>query len=111
MIHNIKRTDVQKMNDREGIVLQGCGGNPQDWVDGINDVLTKSGILLDNTQFTDVYVFKHKRLTNILFIFDDSVHINIGKLAIWRLATHNNFGGTWLSDYVNNKLPIETKLS
>ena len=28
----------------------------------------------------------------------------MGKLAVWRLATHSTFGGTWLSDYVPNRL-------
>ena len=28
----------------------------------------------------------------------------MGKLAMWRLQTHGAFGGTWLSDYVPNRL-------
>ena len=28
----------------------------------------------------------------------------MGRLAMWRLRTHEDFGGTWLSDYVPNKL-------
>ena len=28
----------------------------------------------------------------------------MGRLAIWRLQTHPHFGGTWLSDYVPNRL-------
>ena len=49
-------------------------------------------------------VFEHEGHTSILFPFDDSVHVHTGKLAMWRLATHNDFGGTWLSDYVDNNL-------
>lgn len=30
--------------------------------------------------------------------------MEIGKLAMWRLQTHENFGGTWLSDFVPNRL-------
>ena len=30
--------------------------------------------------------------------------IDMGKLAMWRLRSHEQFGGTWLSDYVPNKL-------
>lgn len=30
--------------------------------------------------------------------------MNVGKLAMWRLATHQNFAGKWLSDYVENRL-------
>ena len=28
----------------------------------------------------------------------------MGKLAMWRLHSHEQFGGTWLSDYVPNRL-------
>ena len=34
------------MEDQEGLVLQGCGGDPQEWLDGINDLLTQDGILI-----------------------------------------------------------------
>lgn len=30
--------------------------------------------------------------------------LDIGKLAVWRLQTHSEFGGTWLSDFVPNRL-------
>lgn len=40
----------------------------------------------------------------LLFPFKDDVELDVGKLAMWRLQTHGNFGGTWLSDYVPNKL-------
>lgn len=30
--------------------------------------------------------------------------LDIGKLAVWRLQTHENLGGTWLSDFVPNRL-------
>ena len=104
MINNIKADELRKMQGREGLILQGCGGDPQEWVDGINDMLTEAGILLDNTKFSDVSVFEHEGLTNILFPFDETVHAHTGKLAMWRLATHNDFGGTWISDYVENRL-------
>lgn len=92
------------MNGKEGLILQGCGGEVQEWVDGINDMLREAEILLDNTKFSDARVFINKGLTNILFLFDENVHLNMGKLAMWRLATHNDFGGTWLTDYVDNNL-------
>lgn len=42
-------------------------------------------------------------MTNLLFPFED-VKPDLGKLAIWRIKSHETFGGTWLSDYVPNKL-------
>ena len=67
-IISVSLHDLRKMNDSDGLVLQGCGGDLKEWVDGINDML------------------------------------DIGKLAMWRLQTHELFGGTWLSDYVPNRL-------
>ena len=85
-------------------MLQGCGGSLDEWLNGINDILTKEGILLEGTYFSELTVFKHEDLTNILFKFTDDIKLNIGKLAIWRLASHETFGGTWLTDYVENRL-------
>ena len=41
--------------------------------------------------------------TSLLYPFED-VKLDIGKLAMWRLQTHADFGGTWLSDFVPNRL-------
>ncbi len=30
--------------------------------------------------------------------------MDMGRLAMWRIGTHGCFGGTWLSDYVDNYL-------
>ena len=92
------------MEGTEGLILQGCGGNLDEWVDGINDMLTEDGILKDGTKFHDCSTFEHERLTCLLFPFSEDVKLDIGKLAMWRLKTHGNFGGTWLSDYVPNRL-------
>ena len=45
-IKNITTNDLRKMNNKEGLILQGCGGEVKEWVDGINDILTENGILL-----------------------------------------------------------------
>lgn len=44
-IKNISLHELRKMNSSEGLILQGCGGDLQEWVDGINDMLTESEIL------------------------------------------------------------------
>lgn len=91
------------MNNKEGLILQGCGGEVKEWVDGINDILTENGILLDDTKFDDVSVFQNDGVTCILYPFDN-VHLDVGKLSMWRLQSYTAFAGTWLSDYVDNKL-------
>ena len=102
-IKTVTADDLRQMEDQEGLVLQGCGGDLQEWVDGINDLFTEAGILQSGSRFGRVSVFQHDGLTNLLFPFD-GVQLDVGKLAIWRLQTHAQFGGTWLSDYVPNRL-------
>ena len=102
-IKNITAEDLRRMEDQEGLILQGCGGDPKEWVDGINQMLTEEGILLERTEFTEVSVFEHDGLACILYPFGD-VKLAMGRLAMWRLQTHDTFGGTWLSDYVPNRL-------
>jgi hypothetical protein len=103
MINHITLNDLRRMTDREGLILQGCGGDPQEWLDGINDTLTEAGILLDGDKWGDVSVFEHGGHSNLLFDMD-GVKLDVGKLAMWRLQTHSNFSGTWASDYVPNRL-------
>ena len=102
-IKNVTTNDLRKMNNKEGLILQGCGGEVKEWVDGINDMLTENGILLDDTKFDDVSVFQNDGVTCILYPFDN-VHLDVGKLSMWRLQSYTAFAGTWLSDYVDNKL-------
>ena len=103
-IQKITTEQLRRMADQEGLVLQGCGGDPQEWLDGINEILTQEGILKKGAGFEDAYSFRHDGLTCLLFPFKEGMEIEIGKLAAWRLQTHPHFGGTWLSDYVPNRL-------
>ena len=102
-IEKITADDLRDMEHQEGLVLQGCGGEAREWLDGINDLLTQDGILQNGSRFETVKVFQHDGLTNLLFPFED-IQVDMGKLAMWRLQTHGAFGGTWLSDYVPNRL-------
>ena len=99
----ITTEELRNMSHQEGLILQGCGGDLQEWIDGINGILREQGILLDGKPLDDIAVFQHEGLTNLLFAFGEH-KLDIGKLAIWRIQSHEQFGGTWLSDYVENKL-------
>lgn len=101
-IIRVSPEDLRKMNNKEGLILQGCGGDLQEWADGINSALIDAEILR-HTAFEKMYVFENEGHTNIMFPFED-VELDVGKLAMWRLQTHEQFGGTWLSDYVPNRL-------
>lgn len=102
-IKNITTDDLRRMGNSEGLIIQGCGGDLQEWVDGINGLLTQEGILRNGSKLTDCSTFEHDNLTCLLFPFKN-VDVDLGRLAIWRLKTHDTFGSTWLSDYVPNRL-------
>ena len=103
-IQQITKEQLRRMGDQEGLVLQGCGGDPQEWLDGINEILTNEGILKKGAKFEAAYTFRHDGLTCLLFPFKQDMELDMGKLAVWRLASYSTFGGTWLSDYVPNRL-------
>lgn len=102
-IKNVSLYELRKMNNSEGLVLQGCGGDLQEWVDGINDMLAERGILQNESRFEKAYTFNNENLTCLLFPFD-GVQLDVGRLAMWRLETRETFGSTWLTDYVDNRL-------
>ena len=95
---------LRRIENQDGLILQGCGGSLQEWQDGINNLLTEVGVLKDGSRFENIHVFQHEGRTCLLFPFADDVQINMGKLAIWRLQSHEQFEGMWLSDYVDLRL-------
>lgn len=103
-IHHITPQELRKMENQDGLVLQGCGGNPSDWRKHLNYLLTEAGILKNGSTFKNIYAFSKGDYPCILFPFQDGVDLDMGKLAIWRLQTYDTFGGTWLSDYVPTQL-------
>ncbi len=103
-IKEISAQELRQMKGQEGLVLQGCGGNPKEWLDGMNSLLTEAGILKNGSKFEDACVFEQNGHTCMLFPFKENLDVNMGKLAIWRIQSHDTFGSTWLSDYVPNRL-------
>lgn len=103
---HITTDELRRMTNTEGLILQGCGGDPQEWLNGVNELLTQEGVLLEGAVFKDACVFEHEGLTNLLFSMEE-VKLDIGKLAMWRIASHDTFGGTWLSDYLHNRLGVD----
>ena len=106
MIQKISAEDLKKMQDREGLVLQGCGGDLREWEDGIHQMLAEEKILQNGAHFKEIYAFEHDGCTNLLFMMD-GIELDTGRLVLWRLRTHAQFGGTWLSDYLPNRLGVE----
>ena len=50
-INTITTADLRRMEGKDGLILQGCGGDAQEWVDGINEMFTEAGILKDGSKF------------------------------------------------------------
>lgn len=61
-IKTISIRELKQMKNGEGLILQGCGGDSQEWVGGITDTLKDEGILLEGGIFKDVYVFENDGL-------------------------------------------------
>ena len=93
--------ELRSLTKREGLVLQGCGGDLREWVSGINSLLEERGVFEKGTGFQEAQVFRKNGLTNLLLPFKEDMKLDMGKLAMWRLETYNSFGSMWLSDYVD----------
>ncbi len=102
----ISLEELKQMKNRGGLVLQGCGGDLQEWVDGIHKILTDEGVLQDDDAFHEVYMFENEGLTCLLFDMQ-GVNLDMGRLAIWRIAAHETFGGMWLEDYLDNHFGMD----
>ena len=99
-IKTVSIDELRRMTNSQGIVLQGCGGDLQEWVDGFNDLMTKENILLDGSKFENCVAFQNGDVTCILYPFEGA-KVNLGKLSIWRIASHETFGGMWFDEFVS----------
>ena len=90
------------------LILQGCGGNLEEWVNGINDLLKEAEILKEGERLDETYTFGYEGLTNLIFANIEN-KVNVGKLAMWRLKTRELFGSMWLDDYVANHIDTEVE--
>ena len=105
-IKEISMQDLRGLNQNDGLILQGCGGELTEWVEGINKLLTDEMILLEGSQFEDSYVFKNGELTCMLFPFGDQ-KVDMGRFMVWKMVTANQLGSMWLSDYIDINLGAE----
>ena len=103
---SIKKIDTETlrtMSGKDALILRGCGGDLQEWVDGINDMLLKENILRNGSRIEGCSAFEYDDLTCLVFPFEGA-DLDIGRLAMWRLAMLEDYHGIWLSDFVDNYL-------
>ena len=91
-IRRIQVGDLRKMSNREGLILQGCVGDPQEWLEGINEMLTDAGILRNGSRFERASLFEYDGHTNMLFDFE-GVDLDVGKLACGDLPHTERLAG------------------
>ena len=65
-INHIETEDLRRMEEKDGLILQGCGGELQEWLDGINEMFTENGILKNGAKFQDISAFEYDGLTCLL---------------------------------------------
>ena len=65
MIQEKTTEDLRHMTDEEGLILQGCGGDLQEWGDGINDLVAQEGSLLNGSKFENAVTVQHDGLANL----------------------------------------------
>ena len=103
---SIKKIDTETlrtMSGKDALILRGCGGDLQEWVDGINNMLSKENILRNGSRIEGCSAFEYDGLTCLVFPFEGA-DLDIGRLAMWRLAMLEDYHGIWLSDFVDNYL-------
>lgn len=94
--------DIEEYGKKhDAIVFMGCGGDLQQWVDGITDMLKECGIVPQDFEFSFAWRFIYNSpLTIICLLFPiDDKRLNIGKLSIWRIK-NQNLDAKWLSDFL-----------
>ncbi len=101
-IKNLSLSEVMDLEnkDYEFLVFQGCGGDLEEWVHGITNMLKDNNIVPEDFAFDEIYSFDNGNLTNMLFALNNS-KISFEKLAIYRLKIRESFGAMWLSDYID----------
>ena len=97
----VKHIHFNDCGDGEGLVFMGCGGDLNDWVDFLSELIKDADSNFDVT--TECEPFVQLRTTggriDLLLRFKHDGKIPIGALAMWRLRVR---GCSWLSDYIVN---------
>jgi len=97
--------DFDRLADSfDGLVLLGAGGSLEDWIKGVSSHLHEEGIASSSKpseQWKDAYVLTTSGgRTDLALVFNDNGVLDVGKLAMWRLARGSD--ASWISDYVVN---------
>ncbi|MBQ8891302.1 MAG: hypothetical protein IJ068_00345 [Bacilli bacterium] len=103
---NVKELNTEEIKELrykgyEFLILQGCGGSLNEWVDGITNLFKEQKIVPLSFSFNEIYSFKNGNLINLAFSLKSN-DVDMSKLAIFKLKMRESFGAMWLSDYIDN---------
>ena len=94
--------ELMTKSKSEGIVLLGVGGDLNEWINGVTDMLNQEDISKGEVKelFRGLYILKTTgSRIDLAMVFNPKGKHDIGKLAMWRLR----FGDcSWISDYLVN---------
>jgi len=95
--------NLMERSNSKGIVLLGAGGNPNEWIDGVSEMLFDEDIATSKSPselFRGAYLLKTSGgRSDIALVFNKPFPADLGKMAMWRLR----FGDcSWISDYIVN---------
>ena len=68
-IERITTEDLRRMEGQEVLILQGCDGDLEEWMEGINEMLTQSGILLE--QNLNIYLHLSMKKLPVCFFLSE----------------------------------------
>ena len=84
---------------KEGLVLLGCGGDLNQWHNGVINMLTEANIACVTDFGNPLSLETTGGRIDLILPFEKEHKIQIGRLAMWRL----DFGDcSWFSDYKHN---------
>ena len=101
-VNKMKFGEFKELNN-EGIVLLGCGGDLQEWINGIGNLFNEEKITTSANP-KDIFINAIELTTtggrtDLALLFNNDYEFNMGKMAMWRLS----FGDcSWVSDYIVN---------
>ena len=97
-ITKITLDELPEMTETNGFILQNCAGDPQEWVDAINEALTEKGVLKNGEAFINVPMLTNDGSNNLLF-FMDGLRVSTADITAWVHETRSTVEGMMLNDY------------
>jgi hypothetical protein len=87
----------------EGIVCLGCGGDLQEWINGITEHLNEEDIAKGSPEDLWKNIYRLETTggrIDLAFVSHNLLDgFNVGKMAMWRMRLGNC---SWISDYFDN---------